>query len=62
MKATATMLACVLLCSGTSALGNDGKLSPELKGLHSSDALDVIIQYKVKPARSIATELSRKAA
>jgi hypothetical protein len=51
MKATATLLACVLLCSGTSALGKDRKLSPELKGRHSSDALDVIIQYKVKPAQ-----------
>ena len=51
MKETTISLVSVLLVFGTSAWGNDHKLSPDLKGPHSADAVDVIVQYKIAPAQ-----------
>ena len=51
MKMTATSLLLSVTLFGSLAWGNDHKLSPELKGRHSGDAVDVIIQFKVVPGQ-----------
>src|SRR5215471_5552497 len=51
MKTTTTSFVSVLVLLGTSAWGNDHKLSPELKGRHTAGAVDVIVQFKVAPAQ-----------
>ena len=40
-----------LLVLGTTAWGNEHKLSPELKGRHTTESVDVIVQYKVSPSQ-----------
>src|SRR5690348_13501507 len=50
-KAQTACLLTVLLVLGTNAWGNEHKLSPELKGRHSTESVDVIVQYKVSPAQ-----------
>src|SRR5215472_1775172 len=50
MKTFRTSLLSLLLLLGTS-WADDRKLSPELKGLHSADSMDVIVQFKVTPAQ-----------
>jgi serine protease AprX len=40
-----------VLLLGSLVWGNDHKLSPDLKGRHSGDAVDVIVQFKVAPAQ-----------
>ena len=51
MKATTISTLSCLLLFGTLAWGNEHKLSPELKGQHASGVVDVIVQYKVPPAK-----------
>src|SRR5689334_15771413 len=48
-------IACLLtflLGLGTTAWGDEHKLSPELKGRHTSESIDVIVQYKDSPVQS----------
>lgn len=48
MKTTVLSL---LLLVGTLAWGNERKLSPDLRGQHSTAAVDVIVQFKVSPVQ-----------
>src|ERR1700757_5111642 len=58
MKKTVISFVSVLLLFGSIAWGNDHKLSPELKGRHSADAVDVIVQYKIVPGQKHRDRIS----
>src|SRR5215469_15205557 len=51
MNPKTACLLILLLLLGTTAWGDDHKLSPELKGRHTNESVDVIVQYKVSPAQ-----------
>ncbi len=51
MSANIARLLIFLLGLGTTAWGDEQKLSPELKGRHTTEAVDVIVQYKLSPAQ-----------
>src|SRR5437588_3845776 len=48
----------LVLLFASVAWGDDRKLSPELKGRHSGDSIDVIVQFKVTPAQKHKDSIS----
>src|SRR5579864_3014441 len=51
MKMFNRLLLPLLIVLGSLSWGNDRKLSPELKGQHSGNAVDVIVQFKGAPTQ-----------
>ena len=41
----------VLIFTASLVWGDDRKLSPELKGRHSGNGIDVIVQFRMRPTR-----------
>ena len=52
----------LLVLSASLVWGNDRKLSPELKGRHSNNVVDVIVQFKATPTMQHEARVSRHGA
>ena len=57
MRATIVTFFSVFLLTSLS-WGKEQKLAPELKGRQPADSIDVIVQYKVRPAQKHRDEIS----
>jgi len=55
MKSKVTFM---LMLTASLVWGDDRKLSPELKGRHSSNAIDVIVQFKKAPTQQHESRVS----